>query len=78
VLDALGERVPQVDRYAVGRRCVYPYYDLEAARAEWKSGRLSLLSWARTWIGSWQPVFRWSDPVPALGFAFDALVRRVR
>lgn len=67
VLDALGGPVPLVSRYAVGRRCVYPYYDFSAARAEWAEGRLGLLAWAASWLGAYQPVFRWSDPCPALG-----------
>lgn len=67
VRDALGEPVETISEYAVGRRCVYPYYDLEAVRTERAAGRLGLLGWASSWIGPYQPVFRWSDPMPALG-----------
>ena len=66
VRDALGEPVKTISRYAVGRRCVFPYYDLDAVRAEMSAGRLSLVSAARSWLGAYQPIFRWSDPLPAL------------
>lgn len=77
VLDALGDPVPDITRYAVGRRCVYPYYDFLAARAEWRAGRLGLLTWVRSWLGAQQPVFRWSDPWPALGEIGRAFARKV-
>src|SRR5438045_6775272 len=32
IADALGQPVQPVPDYAVGRRCVFPYYDLEAVR----------------------------------------------
>ena len=67
VQDALGREVSTITRYEVGRVCVYPYYDLEAAQAERAAGRLTALGWMRSWIGSYQPVFRWSDPFPAAG-----------
>jgi predicted ATP-grasp superfamily ATP-dependent carboligase len=67
VRDALGERVPTISKYATGRRCVFPYYDLEAVRAEMSAGRLGILGWALSWLGPYQPVFRWSDPLPAMG-----------
>jgi predicted ATP-grasp superfamily ATP-dependent carboligase len=67
VRDALGEQVATVSSYAVGRRCVFPYYDLQAVRAERAAGKLGLVGWASSWIGPYQPVFRWSDPMPALG-----------
>ena len=67
VRDALGEPVETISKYAVGRRCVFPYYDLPAVRTERAAGRLGLIGWASSWIGPYQPVFRWSDPMPALG-----------
>jgi len=65
--DALGEPVETISEYEVGRRCVFPYYDLQAVRAEFSAGRLGLMGWARSWLGAYQPVFRWSDPLPAVG-----------
>jgi D-aspartate ligase len=77
IRDALGQRVETVDAYAVGRRCVYPYYDLQAIRDE-KRGARGLLSWASAWLGPYQPVFRWSDPLPALGEVGALVGQRVR
>lgn len=65
--DALGERVAPVRSYAVGKACVYPYYDYYACRALRREGRLSVAAWAASWLTAMQPVFRWSDPRPALG-----------
>ena len=67
IRDALSEPVETISKYAVGRRCVFPYYDLQAVRAELSAGRLGLLGWALSWLGPYQPVFRWSDPLPAAG-----------
>ena len=65
VRDALGQPVPERTTYAVGRRCVYPYYDLQAVQAERAAGKLGIVGWALSWVGPYQPVFRWSDPLPA-------------
>jgi D-aspartate ligase len=62
---ALGLPAEGPPSYRVGRRCVYPYYDFGACRELWRNGRLSLGSWLRSWLTAEQPVFRWSDPVPA-------------
>jgi predicted ATP-grasp superfamily ATP-dependent carboligase len=67
IRDALGEPVETISKYDVGRRCVFPYYDFQAARAEMSAGRLSVFGWASSWLGPYQPVFRWSDPLPAIG-----------
>jgi D-aspartate ligase len=65
-LDALERPVPDISRYQVGRRCVYPSYDLEAYRAMARSERPSLPALVRSWIGARQPVFQLDDPVPGL------------
>ena len=78
VRDALGEPVETISKYAIGRRCVFPYYDFAAARAEMSAGRLGLLGWARSWLGPYQPVFRWSDPLPAAGEVAMLIGARVR
>jgi D-aspartate ligase len=74
IRDALGEPIETISEYAVGRRCVFPYYDSHAVRVELSAGRLGLLGWARSWLGAYQPVFRWSDPLPAVG-EVAALIR---
>jgi predicted ATP-grasp superfamily ATP-dependent carboligase len=77
VHDALGQPVANVERYVVGRHCVYPYYDLSAVQAESAAGRLSLLSGISSWLGAIQPVFRWADPLPAMGEVAAMIWRRV-
>jgi predicted ATP-grasp superfamily ATP-dependent carboligase len=81
-LDALDKPVPDVTTYRVGRRCVYPSYDLPAWRAaspDQRPGRLALL---RSWIGARQPVFQLVDPLPGvrdfLSRAGTAVRKRVR
>lgn len=76
--DVQGEQVETISSYAVGRRCVFPYYDRDAALAEWSAGRLSLFSWARSWLGAFQPIFRWSDPLPAAAEIGSLLLARMR
>jgi predicted ATP-grasp superfamily ATP-dependent carboligase len=76
VRDAMGDPAGTISHYAMGRRCVFPYYDLDAVRAEMSAGRLSLVSAARSWLGAYQPIFRWSDPLPALGEVARLVGRR--
>lgn len=76
--DALGEPVDTISHYSVGRRCVFPYYDWQAVRAERSAGRLGLLAWARSWLGPYQPIFRWSDPLPAIGEIASLMGERLR
>jgi predicted ATP-grasp superfamily ATP-dependent carboligase len=71
--DALGEEVPEMLTFAAGKRCMYPYYDVQAVR----SGAYSLGPWLRDLVGAWQPVFRWSDPLPAAAGAAKILRERV-
>ena len=78
VRDALGEPVETISSYAVGRRCVFPYYDLQAIRTELSAGRLGLLGWASSWLGPYQPIFRWSDPLPSVGEVVALIGERVR
>jgi D-aspartate ligase len=76
--DALGRPVQTISHYPIGRRCVFPYYDLQAVRDERAAGRLGLLGWVRSWLGPCQPVFRWSDPLPAVGEVAVLLGARLR
>jgi D-aspartate ligase len=77
VLDALGEPVPDVTGYVVGKSCVYPYYDYFACRQLRDSGDLSVAGWASSWLRATQPVLRWSDPMPAFGETARWATRRV-
>jgi hypothetical protein len=47
-------------------------------RADVSAGRVGLVGWARSWIGPFQPVFRWADPVPALGEIATLIGQRIR
>ena len=78
VRDALGEVCAPVRDYTVGRRCVYPYYDYHACRALRANGTLTVAGWARSWLTATQPVFRWSDPRPALAETALLLKGRLR
>jgi predicted ATP-grasp superfamily ATP-dependent carboligase len=78
VRDALAEPVETISEYAIGRRCVFPYYDFAAARAEMSAGRLGVLEWAESWLGAYQPVFRWSDPLPAAREVAALIAGRIR
>ena len=78
IADALGEQVEPIHDYRTKRRCVFPYYDLQAVRAERAAGRLGLFGWARSWLGPYQPVFRWSDPLPAVGEVIALATQRFR
>jgi D-aspartate ligase len=71
--DALDRDVPSVGTYQVGRRLVYPYTDFFACLAMRRRGELSLWSWVRSWCGATQPVFQWSDPLPAARGTVDIL-----
>jgi D-aspartate ligase len=64
--DALGLPLNDVVGHQVGARMVYPYYDYFACRDARRAKELSLGQWARSWIGAQQPMFNWSDPMPAL------------
>jgi predicted ATP-grasp superfamily ATP-dependent carboligase len=64
--DALDQDVENEDSYRIGRTCVYPYPDFFACRTLRHAGQLTLGSWARSWVTAAQPVFRWSDPWPAV------------
>jgi len=77
-LDAQDRDPPSVDSYAVGRACVYPYYDYFACREARRRGELGLAGWARSWLRATQPVFAWDDPWPAVAGAAGVLAGRVR
>jgi len=63
---ALGRPVEDPGPYEVGRRLVYPYYDYSACLEIEGSRTGALRRMARDWWGADQPVFRLSDPLPAV------------
>ncbi|MEX2375127.1 MAG: hypothetical protein WD942_06005, partial [Dehalococcoidia bacterium] len=76
--DALGDEVPEVHDYDVGRRLVYPYADYFACRDLRGTGELTLWAWAKSWLGAAQPVFRLDDPWPATAATAKILVGKLR
>jgi predicted ATP-grasp superfamily ATP-dependent carboligase len=78
VRDALGEPVSPAPPSGAGRRCVYPYYDFFACREGLRAGTLSAGAWLGSWLSSEQPVFRWSDPWPAVSATVEILGGKVR
>lgn len=77
-LDALGQPVPEVLEYPLGRRCVHPYHDYFAVQALRQRGELTLKEWLTSWIGARQPVFQWTDPWPGFRGTVATLVRRMK
>ena len=66
--DALDQPVTGVDRYEVGRRLVYPYFDFHACANLVKRGETTFWDCARSWIGAIQPLHQLADPAPGLRF----------
>ncbi len=64
--DALGLPVSDVASYRVGERLVFPYYDYFACRQAHRAGTLSQGEWVHSWLGAQEPLFNWSDPMPAI------------
>jgi len=71
--DALEQDVPEIRTYEVGRRLVFPYTDFFACQAMRQRGELSWWSWFRSWLGATQPVFQWTDPLPAMAATVEIL-----
>lgn len=78
VRDALGETVEPAPPSRAGRRCVYPYYDYFACREGLRDGTLTPGEWLWSWASAEQPVFRWSDPWPAVSASAQILWGKVR
>jgi predicted ATP-grasp superfamily ATP-dependent carboligase len=77
--DGLGLPLPEAPGpYQVGRRCVYPYYDVDAHRLRHPGRVRWVMPWLAATLGAWQPVFRFTDPGPAVGAVWEAVIRRLR
>lgn len=62
--DALGLSVSGGEGYDVGRRVIYPYFDLAACRAMRRTGDISLTEIVRWWSGAEQMIYAADDPRP--------------
>ena len=68
--DAMNLPVEAVDKYEVGRRCVFFVNDIRAWKEQRKDGQgESLWSWTRPWFGADGTPFHWNDPWPAVAYA---------
>lgn len=63
--DALNLPVEPVAAYAIGRHYFFPAADRVAGWRLIQEGKLTPWSWARSWVGAYQPIFSWDDPLPA-------------
>lgn len=63
---ALGREPTPSEGYQVGRRLVFPYYDLHACLAESPTRMRAWWRFLRDGVGADHVVFTWDDPVPAL------------
>ena len=78
--EALDLPLDQFNGYALGKRCVYPIYDWSARRdnKSESSEDGGLLDMLKTWLTAYQPVFAWSDPMPAIANFFELLRKAYR
>jgi hypothetical protein len=58
--------IPAQEPYKLGKRDTYPVYDWHAFRNSDDRRVTSFLVMIFNWLRSYQPVFCWSDPMPAL------------
>lgn len=71
--DALSLPVEPVAEYRVGRYYFYPADDRVVGCWLIREGKLTAWSWARSWLGAYQPIFSWDDPLPA----WDKLSKKI-
>ena len=65
-LDALGGHIEPVTSYRVGVKFFHAYYDFHALMAARRAGPGGVILKASSWIGAQEPLFNWTDPLPAL------------
>jgi D-aspartate ligase len=64
--DALDLPIPDQEPYKVGIRGTYPVYDWEAFKNSDDRGVLAFFALIVGWTRSYQTVFAWADPMPAV------------
>lgn len=62
--DALGHPVEPAEKYPIGKRCVYPFFDIESILRLKRQGRMTLREGFKSWRGAHQPEFSRDDPWP--------------
>ncbi len=77
--DALGLPLPSLQPYPVGKKCVYPFIDLQEYRWHRRNcpgvPQASLLSRVGVWLTAIKPTFAWDDPRPAFS-GMAAIIRQ--
>jgi len=76
--DALDLPIPDQQPYKVGKRGTYPVYDWEAFRNNDDRSIVAFFVMIFDWFRSYQPVFSWLDPAPAVGNFYKLASGRVR
>jgi D-aspartate ligase len=64
--DALGEDVTPVPDYQIGRKCAHHILDYSGFRQQIEGSPKTLWAWLKSVGTADDPVFRWSDPLPAI------------
>ena len=65
-LDATGHEVLRQQAYRIGKLGTYPIYDWEVFRSSDSRSLIEFLKMILNWMRSYQTVFTWSDPMPAI------------
>jgi predicted ATP-grasp superfamily ATP-dependent carboligase len=73
--DALGMEVNPVFDYHVGRRCIHLSNNIAGFRHHADGFPGSFFSWAKSVVGAYDAIFRWSDPGPYIAFGFGQFTR---
>ena len=76
--DALGEELPTVSTYSIGKRFRILAHDVRAFRDLRKEGEENLMGWLRSLLGATDAINRFSDPWPTVGFAGETLGKLIR
>lgn len=64
--DALGEEVTPSAGYQLGRKCAHHILDYSGFRQQAEGTPNTLFAWLKSVGAADDPVFRWSDPLPAI------------
>jgi D-aspartate ligase len=76
--DALEKNVEIVDRYRVGRRCVYPRGEVRSRASAPRGERIGFLAMLRSWLGAEQLTLCGDDPKPGLHDLYSLTTTRIR
>jgi len=76
--DALGDEVPEILDYQVGRSSALLMDDVSAALTQIRTGEMGVGAWMRDVMSSEWSLFRWDDPLPDLARHASSLMDRFR